>query len=234
MVGLGSPAEMVEDALRVRDGYGVNAFKVKVGRTPFSVDVDACRQLRAALGAEAELYLDANRGWRGDEALRALAALGDLDIRMLEEPGPADDLLSRRRVVERSPVPIVGDESCSRPAEVARAVLDRTCDMVSIKTSRTGFTESQKIVGLCEGLGTPVLLGNQIDGAVATLASVSFGAAHRATAERPGELAAWIDMADDLLTEPLRITDGLMAPRERPGLGIEIDHEKLERYRTDR
>lgn len=234
MLGLGPPPEMVDEAARIRDAYGITAFKVKVGRTPVAVDVEAVRALRASLGDGVEIYLDANRGWRGDDALRALAALTDAGVAMVEEPGPADDILTRRRTVERSPMPIVGDESCTRLADVARMLLDRSCDMISIKTSRTGFTDSAKIVGLCEGLGAGVVLGNQIDGAVATLAGVSFAAAHRAVAERPAELSAFVDIADDLLVEPPVIVDGRMAPPQQPGLGIAIDDDKVDRYRVDR
>lgn len=233
MLGLRSPSEMVEEAIRVSQTYGITAFKVKVGRSPVQVDVEACRALRSALGDDVELYLDANHAWRCDEALRAMAAMTDLGIGMLEEPCPADDLLARRRVVERSPLPIVGDESSTRLSEVAHRLLDRSCDMVSIKTSRTGFTESQKIVALCEGLGVSVVLGNQIDGTIATLAAASFGAAHRATAERPAELSTFLEMVDDLLVEPPRILDGWMSAPERPGVGVEIDPHKLDRYRTD-
>jgi L-alanine-DL-glutamate epimerase-like enolase superfamily enzyme len=152
---------------------------------------------------------------------------------MVEEPGPADDVLARRRIVERSPVPVVGDESCTRPGEVARLLLDRSCDLVSIKTARTGFTESARILGLCEGLGAGVLVGSQMDGTIGTLAGVSLAAAHRVTAERPAELSAFLEMADDLLAEPPEILEGRMAPPERPGLGVVLDREKLAWFRTD-
>lgn len=234
MLGMADTAQMVEEALRVREAHGIGAFKVKVGRVPFAVDVEACRALRAALGDDVELYLDANRGWRSDDALRAMAALDGTGIAMLEEPGPVDDLLARRRIVERCPVPVVGDESCSRLAEVARNLLERTCDMVSVKTSRTGFTESTKILGLCEGLGAGVVVGNQIDGTISTVAGVTLAAANRTTAERPAELSAFLDMADDLLVDSPSIVDGRMTPPQAPGLGVEIDDEKLERYRTNR
>lgn len=233
MLGLGTPAEMVDEAILMRGTYGITAFKVKVGRSPASVDIKACKALRAALGDQAYLYLDANRGWRGDETLRALGALSDLNIVMLEEPGPADDILARRRIVDRSPVPIIGDESCTRLGEVARLLMDRSCDLVSIKTSRTGFTESGKILGLCEGLGAGVIVGNQIDGALSTLAGVSFAAAHRATTDRPAELAAFLDMTDDLLVDPPQISEGRLAPPQLPGLGIRVDQKKLQHYRVD-
>ena len=234
MVGFGSVREMVDDAVDVRDRLGVTTFKVKVGRRPVEQDVETCRALRAALGADVEIYVDANRGWTAEEALRAVRLLDDVGITMLEEPCPNDDLLARKRVVERSPVPVVGDESCARLPDVARNLLGGMCSMVSIKTARTGFTESMRIVGLCEGLGVETFIGNQVDGQLGTLAAVSFGVAFASTSAHAGELCNFLVMTDDVLAEPLEIVGGRLAARERPGLGAEIDEDKLERYRTDR
>ncbi len=233
MVGFATPAEMVQDALEVRERHGITSFKVKVGRRPLQLDVDACRALRAALGDEVELYVDANRGWTAQEALTAVRLLEDVGLTLLEEPCPNDDVLERRRIVQRSPVPVVGDESCTRLAEVARNLLDRMSTVVSIKTARTGFTESARIVGLCEGLGAETVIGNQVDGQLGTLASVTFGSAYASTSARPGELSSFLAMTDDLLAEPLTIVGGRLAARERPGTGAEIDPDKLARYRTD-
>lgn len=233
MVGFAPTAEMVEEAVQMRERFGVATFKVKVGRRPLEQDVQACRALRAALGSEVELYLDANRGWTGEEALRAVRLLAEVDPTLLEEPCPNDDVLDRRRVVQRSPIPVVGDESCTRLAEVARNLLDGMCSVVSIKTARTGFTESQRIVGLCEGLGVQMLIGNQVDGQLGSLAAVTFGAATASTSARAGELSNFLAMSDDLLAEPLQILDGRLAARERPGLGAELDLGKLAYYRTD-
>lgn len=61
-----------------------------------------------------------------------------------------------------------------------------------------------------------------------------FGSAFRGTSARAGELSNWLDMADDILAEPLEIVDGKMFIRDVPGTGVEIDEEKLEKYRTDR
>ena len=233
MVGFAPDQEMVDEAQMMQDRYGITTFKVKVGRRPVALDVQATRALRAGLGDGVELYLDANRGWTAQEALDAVAQLADVGLTLLEEPCPNDDVLGRRRVVERSRVPIVGDESCARLPEVARNLLDGMCSVISVKTARTGFTESQRIVGLCEGLGVETVMGNQIDGQLGSLASVTFGAAHASTSVRAGELSNYLLLSDDLLAEPLEIVDGRMFARERPGLGAELDLDKVARYRTD-
>jgi L-Ala-D/L-Glu epimerase len=234
MVGFAPDAEMVAEAERVRDRYGIRTFKVKVGRRPVELDVSACRALRAALGPDVELYVDGNRGWTPSEAARALRAMEDLDLSLSEELCPADDVLGRRWLTSRTTVPTVADESVPTPGDVTRELLGGAATMISIKTARTGFSTSQRILHLCEGLGAEVVMGNQIDGQIGTACSLAFGAAHRGSSSRAGELSNFLDMTDDLLTEPLTISGGELAIRPGPGLGIEIDPDKLAHYRCDR
>ncbi|MER7049140.1 mandelate racemase/muconate lactonizing enzyme family protein [Streptomyces jumonjinensis] len=233
MVGFAPAARMVAEAERVRDTHGITTFKVKVGRRPYTDDVAACRALREALGPEAELYIDGNRGWSAAESARALREMEDLGLTFAEELCPADDVLGRRRLVSQSTIPFIADESATRAAEVTRELLGGSATAISVKTARTGFTASQRVLHLCEGLGVEVVMGNQIDGQIGTLCSVAFGAAHRSAARRAGELSNFLDMADDLLAEPLIIEDGALRVREGAGLGIAVDPEKLARYRQD-
>lgn len=234
MLGFADPAAMVAEAERMRDDYGITTFKVKVGRRPYRLDVEVCRALREGLGEDVELYVDGNRGWSASESARALDAMADLDLTLAEELCPADDVLGRRWLVGRTRVPFVADESVPTPADVTREVLGGSATAVSIKTARTGFTDSTRVHHLCEGLGLEVVMGNQIDGQLGSTCTVAFGAAFRLTSRRAGELSNFLDMSDDLLTEPLRIVDGTLAVREGPGLGVDIDPDKLARYRQDR
>ncbi|HZZ49377.1 MAG TPA: enolase C-terminal domain-like protein [Pseudonocardia sp.] len=233
MVGFDTDQAMVDETRRVREQYGITVFKVKVGRRPVELDVGACRALRAALGTEVELYVDGNRGWTPSEAARALRGLADLDITLAEELCPADDVLGRRWLVSRTEVPTVADESATTPGEVTRELLGGSANMISIKTARTGFSTSQRILFQCEGLGTEVVLGNQIDGQLGTACAVAFGAAHQHSSRRAGELSNFLDMSDDLLTESLEIVGGELAVRPGSGIGVEIDPDKLARYRLD-
>lgn len=233
MVGFAPPGEMVAEAERMREVYGVTTFKVKVGRNPFTEDVVACRALREALGPAVELYIDGNRGWSAGDAARALRQMDDLELSFAEELCPADDVLGRRWLVAQAHIPMFADESVARPGEVTRELLGGAATGISIKTSRTGFTTSQRLVGLCEGLGVDVVIGNQIDSQVGSLCAAAFGAAYPLTARRAGELSNFLDMEDDLLAEPLEIKDGTLPVRQGPGLGLDIDEDKLAHYRQD-
>lgn len=232
MVGFAPPEHMVDEALRIRAEYGIDVFKVKVGRNPIDADVAACRALRAAL-PDAELYIDGNRGWTARDAARALRQLDDLDLTFAEELCPADDVLGRRWLVEQSRIPMFADESATRPGEVVRELLGGAATGISLKTSRTGFTTSYRLVGLCEGLGVETVMGNQIDTQIGSLCTVAFGAAFASTSRRAGELSNFLDQTDDLLAEPLQIANGTLRVREGPGLGIRIDEDKLAHYRKD-
>jgi L-alanine-DL-glutamate epimerase-like enolase superfamily enzyme len=231
MLGFRPAQELLDEALRFGEEYGITTFKLKVGRRPLSLDVEACHVLREGLGEEAEIYLDANRGWTANEALEVLRRTEGLGLTMLEEPCDAKEALGRRRLVDKSPIPVVGDESVPTAGDASRELLSGGCNAICIKTARSGFSEATEIQGLCTGLGVDVTMGNQIDTQIGSLATVAFGAAHEATSRRAGELSNFLDMADDLLADPLRIIDGTISVRDLPGVGAEIDEDKLAAYR---
>ncbi|MGO2051903.1 enolase C-terminal domain-like protein [Glutamicibacter sp. 287] len=233
MLGFRPAQDLLDEALRFGEEYGITTFKLKVGRRPLALDIEACRVLREGLGENVEIYLDANRGWTANEAMEVLRQTEGLGLTMLEEPCDAKEAMSRRRLVEHSPIPIVADESVPTAGDVSRELLSGGANAICIKTARSGFTEATEILGLCTGLGVDVTMGNQIDTQVGSLATVTFGAAHQATTRKAGELSNFLDMTDDLLADPLVITDGRISVRNVPGVGAAIDETKLAHYRQD-
>jgi L-alanine-DL-glutamate epimerase-like enolase superfamily enzyme len=228
MVSLGAPAEMAQEALAVHDRLGVNTFKIKVGRAP-ALDVAAVRAVREALPG-ADLYVDANRGWSYEDALRAGDALIELGVRAIEEPISVEDRSGRLRLAEHWDVPLGGDESCISFGHVERELAEGAVGVVSIKTARTGFTESRRILERCPS----VVMGSQYEGAIGALATIAFAAAFAATAGQPAEVTNCLDLADDLVIAGPQIRDGRASVPSAPGLGFEVDEDKLTRYRLDR
>ena len=212
MLSFGDPAAMAEEAVAVHEGHGVRTFKVKVGRAP-ALDVAATRAIRDAL-PEADLYVDANRGWSYDDALLAGDELIALGVRAIEEPIAVEDAAGRLRLAERWPVPLAGDESCISLAHVERALDEGAVRQVSIKTARTGFTESRRILDLCLARGTTAVVGSQYEGAIGATATIAFAAAFAATAGRPAEVTNFLDLAHDLVVRRRR--SATAAPRRAP------------------
>ena len=81
----------------------------------------------------------------------------ELGVRAIEEPISVDDRAGRLRLAERWAVPLGGDESCISLAHVDRALEEGAVRVVSIKTARTGFTESRRILDLCLARNVPVV-----------------------------------------------------------------------------
>lgn len=228
-----TPEGMVDEARDMRERFGFNTFKIKTGKN-VKEDARAMRMLRAELGEVPDMYVDANKGWTADETIRLLPVMEEVGITMLEEPTPAFRPLARRRVAEKSSIPIMGDESVTRLGEVGREILDNHSQIISIKVARTGFTESDRIVGLCEGLGIGLALGSQMDGTVGTLSSLAFAAAYKSTSDRAGELDYFMQLTDDIVAVTPVIENGRMHVSGKPGIGIEIDEDKLNHYRIDK
>jgi L-alanine-DL-glutamate epimerase-like enolase superfamily enzyme len=106
--------------------------------------------------------------------------------------------------------------------------------LVSVKTARTGFTESRRILDLCLARDVPVVVGSQYEGALGAAATVAFAAAFATTAGQPAEITNFLDLADDLVVAGPEIRGGRATVPAVPGLGIVVDEERLERYRVDR
>jgi L-alanine-DL-glutamate epimerase-like enolase superfamily enzyme len=233
MLGFDDPGVVAAEAIELRETLGISSFKIKVGRRPIPLDVAVCKAVRESLGPEAELYIDGNRGWTAAESALAVRQLEDVGLSRVEELCPADDVLGRRWLVSQCPIPFVADESAPTPADVTREILSGAATAVSIKTARTGFSDSLRVSHLAEGLGIEAVIGNQIDAHLGTICSLVFGASQEITARSAAELSNYLDMADGLLQEPLLIENGHMRVPDGPGLGVRLDPEKIARYRVD-
>lgn len=233
MVGFADTEVVLTEIDSLMERFGITAFKVKVGRRPIHDDISVCRAIRNKFGDGVTLYVDGNRGWNARESALAVDALSDLGLAFVEELNPASEAFGRRNLVRSAPMPFVVDESAPTPSAVWRSLQDGDGTAVSIKTARTGITDSLRIWGLCSSAGVEMVMGNQIDTQIGSLATVAFGAAFRETSALPAEVSNFLDMKDDLQAAPLQIKDGYVLVPDRPGYGASIDEDKLSFYRTD-
>ena len=136
------------------------------------------------------------------------------------------------KIAQAISIPLMGDECVTTPQEVAREIDLGTFGIISIKTTRTGYTLSQKIVHLAEMAGISCLMGTQAETDIGALASVHFGAAQR-NMPYPSENSFFLCLKDTLLQEPIPFSQGTIVLPGRPGNGVIIDEDKLKKYRMD-
>jgi len=208
---------------------GIKTLKVKVGTDPRK-DVDLVRSIRKAVGGTIEMYVDANQGWDRRSALWALPRMVEAGVFMVEEPVAVSDTEGKLLIARSIPgLLILMDEGVITVQDVCRELKLGAVGMISVKTPRTGILNSQKIVRLAESFHIPCLIGTQAETGVGTIASAHNGAAYRNIVHT--ELANYLKWADDLLAEKPTFSDGHLVLPQGAGLGIEIDPQKLKKYR---
>ena len=230
MLGIRSIFEMVEEAAN-RRAMGIKAFKVKVGLDP-EKDIQVIKALRESLGPDVLLYADANMAYSVSTAIRTIRRMEEFGLAFVEEPVPAWDQKGRLRVSRAISIPLMGDECVFTPQEAAKEIELGAIGIISIKTPRTGYTLSLKIVNMAETGGIPCLMGTQAETGVGTLASAHFGAARR-NVSYPSEISFFLSLKDDLLAEPIALKDGFIELPKLPGNGATLDEDKIKRYRMD-
>ena len=187
---------------------GCRTAKVKVaerGQT-LADDVARVRAVRAAMGPEGRVRLDANGGWNVDEAEHAVHALAEFDLEYLEQPcAEVDELAELRERLADWGIPIAADESvrkASDPLAVARAA---AADLVVVKAQPLGgVVRALEIVG---DAGLPAVVSSALDTSIGLSMGVALAAALPDLPYDCGLGTASL-LAADVVAAPLRPAGG--------------------------
>jgi o-succinylbenzoate synthase len=206
-IAAGDRAGAASEAAQAR-AAGFRCVKAKVG---IGDDAGRLAAVRAVLGPDVAIRLDANGAWSGEEAVAALRALAPVGIELCEEP--VRGLEQARTVAESVPdVPVALDETAS----AAGALEDRVCRAVCLKiASAGGITGLLDATQRARAAGYEVYLASTLDGPLGIAAAL-----HAAAAIRPDRfcglatLALFADRED-----PLPASGGRIALPRGPGLG---------------
>jgi o-succinylbenzoate synthase len=233
-IGIRPPAEVRDLAVEARDD-GFTAFKVKVGGPDFPAEREAIAAIADAV-PDARIRVDANQGWSAAEAVRRVPLLdADADgLVLVEQPVPSDDIAGLRRVREATGVPVLADEACFSPADVATLAARDACDLVNIKLAKTGgLTRARDVATVADAHGLPCFMGSMLELGVGTAANAHFAASSPAVSYPTGVLN--VHAASTLIDAPEAWSpagDRFTVP-DAPGLGVTLDDAAIERYRTD-
>jgi L-alanine-DL-glutamate epimerase-like enolase superfamily enzyme len=216
----------VRHAARMR-AVGLRQVKLKVG---FDDDVARVAAVRAALGPEASLRLDANGAWTLARAVEVLGAVAPLGIACVEQPlGRGADYPGLRAAV---PVPLMADESLITLDDAETLVAGRAVDFFNVRVSKCGgLARSLAIATRALGAGLGVQVGSQVgETAVLAAAGRHLAAALPAVAFVEGSFGTLL-LSEDVSVESVRFGHRGRAPvLTGPGLGIRVREEILRRH----
>lgn len=208
-------------------------FKVKVGANGINVDLKRLARIAEAVGERADLVVDPNGSWDELEAIRALPALREIGVSLLEQPLPAWDLAGMSRIRAMQMVPIMADE-CLRTEQDALAVVERrAAHIFSLKILKAGgIWKTQKMAAIAEAAGLRCFGGTSLETSIGTAASVSLFCALPNLAEGCELFGPWL-LADDIVEEPLEYRNFHIWKPRGYGIGVTVDEEKVKYYRRD-
>ena len=233
VISTGELASDLREAERKKaDGY--SAFKIKVGIDKPLVDAERTRRVCEILGREALISSDANQGWSADEGVQYVRAVADAGLAFFEQPVHADDIDGMAAVTAASGTIAIGADESIHSLEDIRPHPARAAPRgVSLKTIKLGGLRGVMEAGrLCDRLGLNVNVSAKTgESSIACAAATHIAAALPQIAW--GLTLSNEGLTDDATARPIRIEHGHVEVSDRPGLGIDVDEDRVRRYRRD-
>ena len=233
-----TPEEEAADLARVVEEHGIRAVKVKVGQR-WGRDEDAApgrsealvRECRRVLGDDIAIMADANGAYSAPRAIELGRRLEQYGVYHFEEPCPYHDDESTAKVAAALDMPVAGGEQEWDLLRFRTLLAGGVVDIIQPDVIKVGgLLTARKIGILAEAYGAPVTQHNTQPtiGTVAMLHFAAVSSAVRTAQEYSLSAIAGTHPLSGLLREPdLQIHDGCVRVPTAPGLGIELDEEKL-------
>ena len=201
---------------------GFGAIKVRLGYPKAADDLEVVRTVRAAVGEDVVLMSDYNQGLSVAEAVQRGRLLADEGLHWIEEPTSADDFEGHAEIRRRSGARIQMGENWWGPHEMARCLAAGACDLGMPDAMKIGgVTGWLRAAALAEAAGLPM--------STHLFPEVS---AHLMCATPTADWLEYVDWAEPVLQESVRMVDGHALPSEAPGTGIAWDEAAVERFRV--
>lgn len=219
---------------------GIRSIKMK-GGLDLKRDLLLMKKLREALGPDVHILVDANQGYpSAKEAIKWGNLMNQYDLQYLEQP--VEGLMQLRQVTQGLGCPVCADESCWTIADALDIVRTGAADYISIYTTKAGgLYNARTIARIAEyagircnvngsgefGVGNAANLHMACCGRNIDLASV-FPVTHLDGIDQTKVAGRWY--TDDIITRPFDYEDGCLVVPDGPGLGIQVDMEKIRKY----
>ncbi len=205
-IGIDKP-DVVRQKVKEAEQYKI--LKVKLG---LDNDKEMIETIRSV--TDKPIRCDVNQGWKDKEfALKMIEWLATKGVEFIEQPMPKEWYDEHAWLREKSPLPIIGDESVQRLSDVIKAY--QVYDGINVKLMKsTGMREAYKMILLAKSLGMKVMLGCMTETSCAISAAAQLS-----------PLVDWADLdgaeliSNDLF-EGTKIIDGKVTLSQLPGIGV--------------
>lgn len=222
------------DAAEAADAVaeGFRLVKVKVGSADVDRDIAGVHAVRAAVGDDVAILPDANQGWDSHTAIRFAHGVEAVRPALIEQPVRRDDIAGMAAVSRSTPLVIAADEGVFTARDLYAHLRAEAVGGVVTKLIKAGSIAGvRQLTDVARAAG----IGVHFAGMAGETSIAAAAAVHVATSLPELRHHSGISphyLADDVVTHPLRPVDGALAAPEGAGLGVELDHDALERLRV--
>ena len=223
-------AEIGADARRGVEA-GFRTLYLKVGSDDPREDIERVEAVRDAAGPDALIRVDANEAWSSSAAIRVVAEMERFGLELVEQPVSGRNLAEMAYVRSRIATPLLANEASWTRYDQLEVIRAGAADVVSVDNQMDGgLLNLKRSAGMCEVAGLPVLKHS-----LGELGVAMYAAAH-VIAATPNFLYANQGYAsllsDDIVVgaSPLPYVDGCLELPTAPGIGVELDRERVDRY----
>jgi L-alanine-DL-glutamate epimerase-like enolase superfamily enzyme len=199
---------------KLREMPGWPVYKIKLGTEHDLQIIQRLREQTSAL-----FRVDANCGWTAEQTLRNAPQLKEMQVEFIEQPLPADQREAQRQVFDESALPIIADESCIEPNDVARC--HGLFHGINIKLVKCGgLTPARRMIDQARDLGLRVMVGCMTESTVGISAIAQLL-----------PLLDYVDMdgavllAEDIATGVV-VDKGICHFSDTPGTGAQLNRDK--------
>jgi len=223
----GDTARDIAEAETMLDLKRHRVFKLKIGARDVRADAAHVAAIKRALGDRASVRVDVNQAWSEPEAMLGMSMLEHAGVDLVEQPIAAHDHEGMRRLRNMNRVPLMADEALHGPLDAYRIAERRAADVFAIKITQSGgLRGAQQVAAIGESANIGLYGGTMLEGAVGTVASAQLFATFPELAWGT-ELFGPLLLTDEILRTPLEYRDFALQLPSGPGLGIELDEERI-------
>lgn len=220
----------MEAELELTKRMGFRGYKMKVGKPTLTLEQDVARVrfAREHLGPETDLMVDANCTWDILRAYAYLPYLEELGVKFLEEPFQLNSPQSYRTLARQTRIPLAGSENESSLYGF-RELMDAGVYFVQPNVCRAGGPTNMRRIMTLIDLEERVFAPHSWSSIICMTANMHL----MATTRRHYMLEYDINPSafrEDLIQEPYPFRDGCYTIPDRPGLGLALNMDTVDRH----
>lgn len=220
--------DIAEAKKKMEQGHRI--FKLKFGVHHWKEDLERLRIARQELGEEVSLRVDVNQGWDRSTAFNALNKMEPYSPTFFEQPLPKWDFEGMAALRSQTAIPILADESLESDQAAMEMIRRQCADAFSFKLTKLGgLLNSRQVYFMSRTAGIAAYIGCMIETSIGTAAYLHF-AAGIPRLEFGCELFGPELLRDDIVNNPIRIESGKVFIPEGPGLGVDVNEDKIKEF----